>query len=332
MGQKHSRPTPNTPKLRRWRGKTSVLPKFVHDSTADEEVFPPRENGVHTGALQISCSPQHTGHILRADVGVQVNNNATNVVQAPTAVSEPVDGSRPPVDNVSALLDEIIQILEKDVEESSGMCSDLQQYKFEDIKVRQQSAEVLQPASHSVSVSNAAGEREVEQDSADGRFANYSAYSRLSDSEASLREFEELEKTMELMEASSAQPSREMPVVRQRIRASTPAVQSVVCSEGKAKAAALPYQNKFWIGCGADNLKVFRNPKDRRIESIARLSGCRITLTESKRRNALGQWQQLVIVESASEMGLKKCTNMLDEKFPAFRASSGRMNCKLDFR
>nr|VZI23535.1 unnamed protein product [Spirometra erinaceieuropaei] len=274
----------------------------------------------------MSLLPDQTVSVNRADVGVQVNNSATVADQAAAS------GRQPPADSASALLDELIQILEKDVEESSEMCSDLQQYRLEGTEVRQQSAEVLQPASHSVSVPNAAGEREVEQDSADGLFANYSASSRLSDSEASLREFEELEKTMELMEASSSQPSRERPVVRQRIRTSTPAVQSVVCGEGKAKAAALPYENKFWIGCGADNLKVFRNPKDRRIESIARLSGCRITLTESKRKNALGQWQQLVVVESASEMGLKKCTNMLDEKFPAFKASSGRMNCKLDFR
>ncbi|BHF66151.1 hypothetical protein SprV_0200916500 [Sparganum proliferum] len=228
------------------------------------------------------------------------------------------------------MLDEIIQILEKDVKESSEMCSDLQQYKLEDTEVRQQFPEILLPASHSATLTDAAGEREVEQDSADGLFANYSTYSRLSDSQASLREFEELEKTMELMEASSAQSSREMSVVRKKVGCSTP--KSVVCSEGKAKAAVLPYENKFWIGCGTDNPKVFKNPKDRRIESIARVSGCRITLRESKRSDALGQWQQLVVVELASEMGLKKCTNLLDEKFPASRASLGRMNCKLEFR
>lgn len=178
---------------------------------------------------------------------------------------------------------------------------------------------------------DAAGEREVEMDSAYGQFVNYLAYSRLSDSEASLREFEEIERSINLMETHTVQPSGETLTIRQRRRVSAPQV-SDVCGEGKANAAVLPYENKFWIGCGTDNLKVFKNPKDRRIESIACTSGCRITLRENKRKNALGEWQQLVVVEAASEVGLRKCTNLLDEKFPAFRAGSGRTNCKLDFR
>ncbi|KAL7065320.1 hypothetical protein AAHC03_05652 [Spirometra sp. Aus1] len=346
MGQQYSRPSVQLFKVGRTRagGNAVVGAQFANSNT--NSVYSFRcEASVQTEARPMRWLFEPPERSLTVDVAIQATNPSTAICHdswnegrttaavgsgTDEAPAEAVSGRLPCTDNVSALLDEIIQILEKDVKESSEMCSDLQQYKLEGTEVRQQSPEILLPASHSATLTDAAGEREVEQDSADGLFANYSTYSRLSDSQASLREFEELEKTMELMEASSAQPSREMPVVRERVGCSTP--KSVVCSEGEAKSTALPYENKFWIGCGTDNLKVFKNPKDRRIESIARLSGCRITLSEIKRRNGLCQWQQLVVVESPSETGLKKCTNLLDEKFPAFRASLGRMNCKLDFR
>ncbi|KAL7065314.1 hypothetical protein AAHC03_05654 [Spirometra sp. Aus1] len=346
MGQQYSRPSVQLFKMERTRGRGNAVvgSQFANSNTNTAYSFR-CEASVQTAVRPMRWLSKHPEHSLTVDVAIQAKNHPTAICHdsrnegKTTAVvgcgtdeapAEAVSGRQPRTDNVSALLDEIIQILEKDVKESSEMCSDLQQYKLEGTEVRQQSPEILLPASHSATLTDVAGEREVEQDSADGLFANYSTYSRLSDSQASLREFEELEKTMELMEASSAQPSRERPVARERVGCSTR--KSVVRSEGEAKSAVLPYENKFWIGCGTDNLKVFKNPKDRRIESIARLSGCRITLRESKRRNALGQWQQLVVVESPSETCLKKCTNLLDEKFPAFRASLGRMNCKLDFR
>uniref|UniRef100_A0A0X3PYH1 Uncharacterized protein n=1 Tax=Schistocephalus solidus TaxID=70667 RepID=A0A0X3PYH1_SCHSO len=296
MGQQLSRPPRSLLKLRRTRGRGKAVfaAQFANYNAVDDTFPVYREVSVQTdGPMTFNKTPSNK-------------------------------------DTLSALLDEIIQILEKDVEESREMCSDLQQCKLEDIEVRQQSPEVLPPASHSATVTDAAGEREVGQNSVNGPFVNYSAYSRLSDSEASLREFEELEKSINMMETFTVQSATETPVVRKRIRASTP--YSAVSSEGKSKEAVLPFENKFWIGCGMETLKIFKNPKDRRIESIARTSGCRITLRETKRKNALGQWQQLVVVEAASETGLKKCTNLLDEKFPAFRASSGRMNCKWDFR
>ncbi|KAL7065319.1 hypothetical protein AAHC03_05653 [Spirometra sp. Aus1] len=344
MGQQYSRPSVQLFKVGRTRGRGNAVvgAQFANSNTNSMHSFR-CEASVQTAVRPMRWLSEHPEHSLTVDVAIQAKNHPTAICHdswnegrktaavacgTDEAPAETVSGSQ--TDNVSALLDEIIQILEKDVKESSEMCSDLQQYKLEGTEVRQQSPEILLPASHSATLTDAAGEREVEQDSADGLFANYSTYSRLSDSQASLREFEELEKTMELMEASSAQPSRERPVARERVGCSTR--KSVVRSEGEAKSAVLPYENKFWIGCGTDNLKVFKNPKDRRIESIARLSGCRIKLRECKRRNALGQWQQLVVVESPSETCLKKCTNLLDEKFPAFRASLGRMNCKLDFR
>ncbi|VDN16671.1 unnamed protein product [Dibothriocephalus latus] len=185
------------------------------------------------------------------------------------------------------MLDEIIQILEKDVEESSEMCSDLRRRVLEAVEVRQQSPGVLPPASHAASVTDAPGECEVERDNADGLLDNYSTDSHLSDSEAFLREFEEFEKSMHQMETFAVQPSTEDMTVLKRIRASTP--HSAVRNEEEATKAVLPYENKFWIGCGTDTLKVFNNPKDRRIESIARTSGCRITLRENRRKNALGQ-------------------------------------------
>ncbi|VDM00119.1 unnamed protein product [Schistocephalus solidus] len=175
---------------------------------------------VQTDELPMGLPIDHAQRTQRKDVAIQA-----------------ICGSNAACQGSLNLLDEIIQILEKDVEESREMCSDLHQCKLEEIEV------------------------------------------------------------------------------------------SDVCGEGKANAAVLPYENKFWIGCGTDNLKVFKNPKDRRIESIACTSGCRITLRENKRKNALGEWQQLVVVEAASEVGLRKCTNLLDEKFPAFRAGSGRTNC-----
>nr|VZI33411.1 unnamed protein product [Spirometra erinaceieuropaei] len=340
MGQQYSRPSVQLFKVERTRGRGNAFVDAQFANSNTNSVYSFRcEASVQTAVRPIRWLLEPPEHSLTVDVAIQATNPSTAICHdswnegrttaavgcgTDEAPAEAVSGRLSRTDNVCALLDEIIQILEKDVKEGSEMCNDLQQYKLEGTEVRQQSPEILLPASHSATLTDAAGEREVEQDSADGLFANYSTYSRLSDSQASLREFEELEKTMELMEASSAQPSREMPVVRERVGCSTP--KSVVCSEGEAKSAVLPYENKFWIGCGTDNLKVFKNPKDRRIESIARVSGCRITLSEIKRRNGLGQWQQLVVVESPSETGLKKCTNLLDERFPAFRASLGRMN------
>ncbi|VDN10148.1 unnamed protein product [Dibothriocephalus latus] len=117
--------------------------------------------------------------------------------------------------------------------------------------------------------------------------------------------------------------SAEKPVVRvRRVRAASRLRSPSVSSSNKAKEeSATPSQDsEFWIDCQAENLKVFNNPKDRRIVSIARASGCQLKLTETRRKNALGQWQQLVIIQPTTETGIQKCINLLDEKFPEFQS------------
>ncbi|VDN17315.1 unnamed protein product [Dibothriocephalus latus] len=148
------------------------------------------------------------------------------------------------------------------------MCSDLRRRVLEEVEVRQQSPGVMPPASRGTTLTDAAGEREVEGDSADGLLANYSVDSRLSDEEAFLREFEKFDKSMNMMKTCTVEP--------QRWVASTSYL-SAVRNQEEATKAVLPYGNKFWIVYGPDTLKVFKNPKDRHIESVVRTSGCRIT-------------------------------------------------------
>ncbi|VDK45721.1 unnamed protein product [Dibothriocephalus latus] len=231
-------------------------------------------------------------------------------------------------DKDGRLFDEIIELLERDVAESARTSRYLQHCMLADIKATEKAvAELPWPASHSLVVPDAFGECAVNAPSSvRGRLdGGHSGYTQDSDSEAaSLREFEELEKSCELMEKACRvqRQNVEKPVVRvRRVRAASRLRSPSDCSSNKAKeeSAAPSQDNKLWIECPAENLKVFNNPEDRRIASIARVSGCRIKLTETRRKSALGQWQQLVLIQPTTETGLQKCMNLLDEKFPEFR-------------
>ncbi|GAA52442.1 hypothetical protein CLF_108087 [Clonorchis sinensis] len=83
------------------------------------------------------------------------------------------------------------------------------------------------------------------------------------------------------------------------------------------------YSYQFWIRSGPCVERVFHNPRDRRIESIGRLSDCRIRLTTQIRRSPKGFAQRLVSVIAPNADALRKCCKMFDDKFPQFFATSG---------
>ncbi|KER25905.1 hypothetical protein T265_06758 [Opisthorchis viverrini] len=83
------------------------------------------------------------------------------------------------------------------------------------------------------------------------------------------------------------------------------------------------YSYQFWVRSGPSVERVFHNPRDRRIESIGRLSDCRIRLTTQIRRSPKGFAQRLVSVIAPNADALRKCCKMFDDKFPQFFATSG---------
>ncbi|TGZ61183.1 hypothetical protein CRM22_008114 [Opisthorchis felineus] len=83
------------------------------------------------------------------------------------------------------------------------------------------------------------------------------------------------------------------------------------------------YSYQFWIRSGPCVERLFHNPQDRRIESIGRLSDCRIRLTTQIRRSPKGFAQRLVSVIAPNADALRKCCKMFDDKFPQFFATSG---------
>ncbi|CAL8080666.1 unnamed protein product [Calicophoron daubneyi] len=83
------------------------------------------------------------------------------------------------------------------------------------------------------------------------------------------------------------------------------------------------YSYHFWVFAEPWVEKVFQNPYDRRIESIGRLSDCRIRLTKRHRRNPQGFHQRMVNVIAPNAMALRKCCRLFDDKFPSFYATAG---------
>ncbi len=76
-------------------------------------------------------------------------------------------------------------------------------------------------------------------------------------------------------------------------------------------------KRRFWIPTA--HMHVFADQRDRRMESIARMSNCKITLTTQLKKNLVGEVGRIAVINASSKMGLERCTNLLAEKFPAFQ-------------
>ncbi|CAH8548920.1 unnamed protein product [Dicrocoelium dendriticum] len=83
------------------------------------------------------------------------------------------------------------------------------------------------------------------------------------------------------------------------------------------------YSYQFWIQSEPWVEKAFKSPMDRRIESIGRVSDCRIRLTNKKRFSPRGFHQRMVSIIAPSADALVKCCKLFDDKFPNFYATSG---------
>lgn len=83
------------------------------------------------------------------------------------------------------------------------------------------------------------------------------------------------------------------------------------------------YTYRFWVSCEPWIEKLFKNPSDRRIESIGRVSDCHIRLTRRRRRNTQGFRQQMVSIVAPNAEALEKCCKLFDDKFPCFYATAG---------
>lgn len=82
------------------------------------------------------------------------------------------------------------------------------------------------------------------------------------------------------------------------------------------------YNYRFWVNIEVRLMNMFTNPSDRRIESIGRISDCRIRLTANHRRSPHGFRQQMISIVAPSFLALKKCCRLFDDKFPSLYASS----------
>ncbi|CAH8555584.1 unnamed protein product [Heterobilharzia americana] len=83
------------------------------------------------------------------------------------------------------------------------------------------------------------------------------------------------------------------------------------------------YSYCFWIRLEPWIESLFENHDDRRIESIGRVSDCRICLTKRVRRNPIGFIEIMVNILAPSASALQKCCKLFDDKFPKFYASAG---------
>ncbi|KAM7539926.1 hypothetical protein Aperf_G00000033216 [Anoplocephala perfoliata] len=80
----------------------------------------------------------------------------------------------------------------------------------------------------------------------------------------------------------------------------------------------------FWIPQTQSFL--FHNSKDRRIQSMARSTHSIIYLLRERRVDIFGEHQQLAVIIASSEFQMKKCKNLIDEKFPYFKVRCGSPN------
>lgn len=87
------------------------------------------------------------------------------------------------------------------------------------------------------------------------------------------------------------------------------------------KLEAGKFESSLWVPV-EDVARVFANPKDRRIEAIARACNCQFVLTDTHRLTKMLGVQQLVCVFSNVKTDLEKCRNIIDDKFPAFYIKS----------
>ncbi|VDD77601.1 unnamed protein product [Mesocestoides corti] len=76
------------------------------------------------------------------------------------------------------------------------------------------------------------------------------------------------------------------------------------------------FECHFWVPL--TSLHVFDDSRDRRLKSIARSSGCSITLTNSTKLDLYGVAKRKVLIKAVSTYGMAKCKNLIDAKFPEF--------------
>ncbi|KAH9284836.1 hypothetical protein ECG_03355 [Echinococcus granulosus] len=76
-------------------------------------------------------------------------------------------------------------------------------------------------------------------------------------------------------------------------------------------------ERRFWIPVAL--ARVFSDTRDRRLESIARLSDCKITLSPQVKKNVVGDVGRIATVRAENKRGLDRCVNLLSDKFPAFQ-------------
>lgn len=85
----------------------------------------------------------------------------------------------------------------------------------------------------------------------------------------------------------------------------------------RKQSSSTALERRFWVP--AAFARVFTDTHDRRLESIARLSDCKITLSPRVKKNVMGDVGRIATVRAETKRGLDRCVNLLFDKFPAFQ-------------
>ncbi|KAL5109076.1 hypothetical protein TcWFU_006406 [Taenia crassiceps] len=85
----------------------------------------------------------------------------------------------------------------------------------------------------------------------------------------------------------------------------------------RRRSSSTALERRFWIPVAFAH--VFSDTRDRRLESIARMSDCKITLSPRLKKNVMGDMGRIATVRAETRRGLDRCVNLLSDKFPAFQ-------------
>ncbi|KAL5968876.1 hypothetical protein TSMEX_003430 [Taenia solium] len=85
----------------------------------------------------------------------------------------------------------------------------------------------------------------------------------------------------------------------------------------RERSSSTALERRLWIPVAFS--RVFTDTRDRRLESIARLSDCKITLSPRVKKNVMGDVGRIATVRAETKRGLDRCVNLLSDKFPAFQ-------------
>ncbi|VDD77599.1 unnamed protein product [Mesocestoides corti] len=93
------------------------------------------------------------------------------------------------------------------------------------------------------------------------------------------------------------------------------------CARMPARQSSIgSLERRVWVPVRL--VHVFSDHCDRRMESIARVSDCKIALTAQTKKNVVGEVGRMAIIKANSKKGLDRCVNLLEEKFPAFQVEN----------